>query len=52
MMTTLIIGLRILHEGRNVGSIAKVAVGLRFGRDGGRIGLVAIDTCDGDGISS
>ncbi len=28
------LSLRVLHEGRNVGSIAEVAVGLCFRRDG------------------
>ena len=42
-------GLRILHEGRNVGSTSKIIARLCIGCDGGGIGVVIADSSDGDG---
>ena len=44
--------LRILHEGGNVGSIAKVAVGLCIGCDGCCISVVVADSSDGNSFNS
>ena len=42
------LGLRVLYEERDVGSIAEVAAGFCIGRDGGGIGMVAANSGDGD----
>ena len=41
--------LRVLHEGRDVGAAPEIVIGLRLRGDGGCIGVVATDSCDGDG---
>ena len=43
------LGVCVLYAGRDVGTIAKVAIGFCIGRDDGCLGVVVTDSCDGDG---
>ena len=43
------LSLRVFHEGRDVREITENIAGFRIGCDGGCIGMVAADSCNGDG---